>query len=193
MQLLAIPQSHLRKSSFVQDQLTELFADKVSSSKYFEDFLASLERTWYSKIQWSPEDDMATPDGRDWTGPVRIAILDTGIDLNHENFLKPPRRRTKVGTRAAKQLGEKPQRERIKACKNFVGDISEDVSDLTGHGTHIAGLILGIAPRAELYIAKTSSGEEALESKETQKSASKTGRRESRRPVENVSLTSLPR
>lgn len=154
-----------------------------------EEFLSTLEKTWYDKVQWSAEDDDTSSGGRDWTGPVKIAILDTGIDLEHEDFLKPARRRTKIGLKAAKRIPEKTQRERIKACRNFVGDSTEDVTDETGHGTHIAGLILSIAPRAELYIAKTSSGQEALEKHEVENSASKKGRRESRRPIENVSHT----
>lgn len=152
-----------------------------------EKFLATLERTWYDHVQWTPADDVENDRAYDWTGPVKIAILDSGIDLNHKDFSKPARRRTKVGTRAAKKLPEKTQRERIKAYRNFVGQPGEDmdVTDYSGHGTHIAGLILGIAPRAELYIAKTSTGQEHLQDAD-KKSASDKGRRESRRPVEDA-------
>ena len=159
------------------------------SSLYLDKFFADLETTWYRYIQWTPDDDQpANQGGRLWGGPVKIAILDTGIDLTHEDFAKPARRRTKLGERAARQLPEKSQRDRIKACRNFVGGPGEDenVSDSAGHGTHIAGLILGMAPRAELYIAKTSTGREPLEAEENSESASNRGRRESRRPVEEV-------
>jgi subtilisin family serine protease len=108
-----------------------------------------------------PKDDIEDP-RRNWTGPVKIAILDTGIDLDHPDFNKRAKRRSKV---AAEQLPEKTQKERIMGCKNFTDGPEDDVTDDVGHGTHIAGLIMAIAPRAELYIAKVSSVQNS-ESKE---------------------------
>lgn len=123
----------------------------------------------------------------DWSGPVKIAILDTGIDLAHEDFQLPARRRSKLGKRVTSKLAEKPQRERIKAYRNFVGGPGEeeDVSDTVGHGTHIAGVILSIAPRAELYIAKTSSGENLVKDKKDD-TGSKKAQRRTQRPVQEV-------
>lgn len=120
-----------------------------------------MELTWYNHISWHPDDDDTSrntnADGPSWSGPVKIAILDTGIDLEHPDFEKRAPRRTVKGRKMAGSefLGEKTQRARIKACRNFVDD-SDDVTDYVGHGTAIAGLIMSIAPRAELYIAKTS-------------------------------------
>ncbi|UNI18714.1 hypothetical protein JDV02_004967 [Purpureocillium takamizusanense] len=168
---------------------TEASIAAPENSEYMERFFAELERTWYKYIQWHPDDDGGSKTGgQEWAGPVKIAILDTGIDLKHDDFANPARRRSKMGQRAARQLPEKPQRERIKACRNFVGEPGqeEDVTDYSGHGTHIAGLILGIAPRAELYIAKTSTGQEHLQDDDEKKPASKRGRREARRPVEEA-------
>ncbi|KAJ6438339.1 hypothetical protein O9K51_08931 [Purpureocillium lavendulum] len=172
--------------------LSDASASETSSqvpenSAYIDKFFAELERTWYKLIQWQPDDDAVAGGGggQQWAGPVKIAILDTGIDLTHDDFAKPARRRTKLGERAARQLPEQPQRDRIKGCRNFVGDPGEeeDVTDHSGHGTHIAGVILSIAPRAELYIAKTSTGQEHAQAEEDKKPASKRGRRESRRPA----------
>jgi subtilisin family serine protease len=70
---------------------------------------------------------------------VKIAILDTGIDAHHADFAG-----------------------RIKAMTSFVGG---DGSDDNGHGTHVAGIAAGsgaasngryrgVAPGADLYIAK---------------------------------------
>lgn len=80
-----------------------------------------LELTWYNRIQWSPEDDKETSKHSLKPGPVKIAVLDTGIDLEHEDFKKPARRRTKIGERAMKAMPapEKTQRERIASFRNF--------------------------------------------------------------------------
>ncbi|WZH48130.1 peptidase S8/S53 domain-containing protein [Fusarium acuminatum] len=114
-----------------------------------------------------PKDDIEDP-RRNWTGPVKIAILDTGIDLDHPDFNQRAKRRSKV---AAEQLPEKTQKERIMGCKNFTDGPEDDVTDDVGHGTHIAGLIMAIAPRAELYIAKVSSVQNSESKEESERMA----------------------
>lgn len=70
---------------------------------------------------------------------VKVAILDTGVDTNHPD-LKP----------------------NIKAVANFTSSFF-GVRDRCGHGSHVAGIIagvdngqgiVGVAPHAELHIAK---------------------------------------
>ncbi|CAH0019890.1 unnamed protein product [Clonostachys rhizophaga] len=156
---------------------------------YLDNFFGTLEETWYNRIHWTPDDDEATINsGFHWYGPVKIAVLDTGVDLEHEDFTKPARRRTKIGRKRAKGIPEKTQRERIVAARNFVGEPGEenDVTDEFGHGTHIAGLIMAVAPRAELYIAKVSTGKEISEAQQTAKASTKAAKRKSRRPVEDA-------
>jgi subtilisin family serine protease len=71
---------------------------------------------------------------------VRIAILDTGIDLRHKEF------------------------QNIQTHKNFCGNKEDDVQtlndvqDLDGHGTPVASIILQLAPRAQLCIARVLDG-----------------------------------
>lgn len=71
----------------------------------------------------------------------RIAILDTGLDMNHPDFLYDIERR-----------------QRIREHKNFTnskrapGD--DDMYDASGHGTHVTGIILDFAPEAQVYVAK---------------------------------------
>ena len=91
--------------------------------------------------------------------PVKIAILDTGIDLSHEDLQQP---RPKLsGSKVWKPAsGEQNQIDRIIGKKNFCDDRDDDenVDDIDGHGTHVAGIILQLAPRARLLIARVFQG-----------------------------------
>lgn len=91
---------------------------------------------------------------------VKVAIFDTGIDQHHLDFLYP-RSKPKSGGKISSVKGEQLQIERIKACQNFCDDRSriDDVTDIDGHGTHVAGIILQLAPTTELYIARICQGD----------------------------------
>ncbi|MEU4192646.1 S8 family serine peptidase [Kribbella sp. NPDC026611] len=82
---------------------------------------------------------------------VKVAVLDTGIDLNHPDL-----------------------QGRVTASKNFTGD--PDIADGFGHGTHVASIITGsgaasggkykgVAPKVDLMVGKvldhTGLGEES--------------------------------
>ncbi|KAL1596526.1 hypothetical protein SLS60_009173 [Paraconiothyrium brasiliense] len=67
--------------------------------------------------------------------PVKIAVLDTGTNLDHPLL--------------------EAYEDQIKKCHSWTGTgSSDDVTDHLGHGTHVAGLLLYYCPHAELYIAK---------------------------------------
>jgi hypothetical protein len=82
------------------------------------------------RIDYSPKFESAR---------VKVAILDTGIDLE-DSFI-----------RGAK--------DRIRDCKNWADDREDlddrhQVHDASGHGTHVAALLLKTAPEADVYIGR---------------------------------------
>ncbi len=75
----------------------------------------------------------------DFDEPVRIAILDSGLDLENPFIIED------------QQLPNPC----IKEVRSFVhGTEPYDVRDEIGHGTHALGLLLKVAPRAEIYVAR---------------------------------------
>ncbi|KAF2466865.1 subtilisin-like protein, partial [Lindgomyces ingoldianus] len=73
---------------------------------------------------------------------VKIAILDSGIDLIHQDI--------------------HAQNDNIKDVRSWVdgkrGARDRRGGDQCGHGTHVAGLVLKVAPDADVYIAKVTNG-----------------------------------
>lgn len=65
---------------------------------------------------------------------VKIALIDSGVDVNHKEL-----------------------KGKVKSTFNMI-DKNYDVTDFSGHGTHIAGLLVGknvgVAPMAELHVIK---------------------------------------
>lgn len=92
--------------------------------------------------------------------PVKIAILDTGFDSSHPDF-EYSRALRFQNSQPVRAGGEPRQRDRIRAWKDFTREsisTEADILDLDGHGTQVAGLILRLAPRSELYIARICEG-----------------------------------
>lgn len=65
---------------------------------------------------------------------VKIAVLDTGLDLSHPDIWK------------------EYQNGRIK-CYDFVEN-SASMKDLDGHGTHCTSVVMKFAPNAEVYVGR---------------------------------------
>ncbi|KAK3994248.1 hypothetical protein QBC44DRAFT_392685 [Cladorrhinum sp. PSN332] len=93
---------------------------------------------------------------------VKIAVLDTGLDLRHPDFEHARAksfRRNAEGEFDITRSREKPQKERIKEWRNFCTDEkdgNDHVEDIDGHGTALAGILLRLAPHTDLYVARVS-------------------------------------
>jgi hypothetical protein len=69
------------------------------------------------------------------TPAVKVAILDTGLDLTHPYILA--------------------SRDRIKDVKSWLpSNQATDGVDVSGHGTHVTALLLDMAPDCDIYIAQ---------------------------------------
>jgi hypothetical protein len=83
--------------------------------------------------------------------PIRIAILDTGIDAKRVGALKE-----KI---QAEHPGLKAHSHRVKKLRTWIADEifgtePDEMRDMHGHGTHASSLILKVAPYAELFVAQ---------------------------------------
>jgi subtilisin family serine protease len=65
-------------------------------------------------------------------GEVKIAILDTGIDLQHPQF---------------------SERIPSRNCWDFINN-TEEICDEVGHGTHTASLLVKTAPQAQIFCGR---------------------------------------
>lgn len=103
-----------------------------------------------ANLSWFKEFDSKTQrllaQGRKSSGRrVKIAILDTGIDLAHPDFSKVDPNHEDYGT----------PRDRVK-WKSFVS--SDGDQDHSGHGTHSVALLLRLAPKAKIFVARVVEG-----------------------------------
>lgn len=94
---------------------------------------------WFGHLKTTQE---LVAKGRKASGKrVKIAILDTGIDLAHAHFGMLDDANPDYGI----------PRDRVKECFSFVDGQRAD-RDTTGHGTHAAALLLALAPKANVYV-----------------------------------------
>lgn len=92
-------------------------------------------RDWFDEMEgFEASVDASRKDPDESCPCVKIAILDTGVDISHPDIS----REYKSG--------------RIK-YHDFTNE-SNDIEDLDGHGTHSVSLIAKFAPNAEIYAGR---------------------------------------
>ncbi|KAL7803944.1 hypothetical protein V8C43DRAFT_266424 [Trichoderma afarasin] len=125
-------ETEYRASDFFDDEVDD-GGLSISKSKDYQKWRSEYERV-YEKFITTP---LSGPASR----PVKIAILDTGIDRDHHVF--------------------EAREGNIKARLNFFNSNQRSIPDMNGHGTFTASLLLDYAPDADLYIAKIADKENA--------------------------------
>ena len=115
-------------------------AVQLETSRFFDDITNNGEahigsqryKNWLSEYQKVYEKFI--PENSPVVNPVKVAILDTGLDRDHEKI-------------EAKETN-------LKGRCNLFSESQKSVPDRNGHGTFAASLILDYAPDVELYIIK---------------------------------------
>lgn len=107
----------------------DLDADFVfNSCKYADDFLKKHQNTY----------ELVFSEAIDEQPRIKVAILDTGIDIGHPYIIARKERIKDIWTWADGLGGREDGR----------------AGDSSGHGTHIANLLLEMAPDSDVYIAQ---------------------------------------
>ncbi|KAJ2987379.1 hypothetical protein NUW58_g4379 [Xylaria curta] len=131
------PSAHdpLCHSSPLTDPTTFQFFDDEKISEAHTRTACESYIQWKEKYHAVYNKYITSQPGSPRPAPIKIAILDTGLDLAHPDM--------------------DARIENIKGKYNWLqDDFRHLVHDRNGHGTFTAGLILDYAPDAELYIAK---------------------------------------
>lgn len=146
----AKPQPPKRTQS-ISDSRFETAEDRFNEQRYNVTFSAShvLKRSVLTRIHNSVDrwfrdvrdinEIILDPFRRTAGKRVKVAILDTGVDMNHNIFKN------------------KDIRKRIKKREDFV-DGDGDTTDICGHGTHCVAVLNRVAPWADIYVARVAVG-----------------------------------
>ncbi|KAH8199180.1 hypothetical protein TruAng_006649 [Truncatella angustata] len=119
----------------IYDDVISPLEDELEKGSFLNEHIS--ESMWQSKgLGLAMFDDQSKPEDiseRDPCEKMRIAILDTGLDMEHPDLV----------------LNEERQH-RVRGTLNFTPSASQfterDVRDASGHGTHAAGFVLDFAP-----------------------------------------------
>ncbi|KAJ3467869.1 hypothetical protein MRS44_005433 [Fusarium solani] len=130
---------------------------KTSSSMFFDGEASKEEHSRFANRFFDLFDEFRkryhvrnSQGGKTAQPRIWIAILDTSI---REDDLKS---RLHYASTVRRQSNcPKKDRHPIKAIKNFTGN-GDSGGDSCGHGTHVASVLLRLAPDADLYVAKVS-------------------------------------
>ncbi|KAL5319282.1 hypothetical protein ACEPPN_012332 [Leptodophora sp. 'Broadleaf-Isolate-01'] len=95
-------------------------------------------RSWFRALELETQ-KLLLPLRRSNGKRVKIAILDTGVDLSHPDFKED---------QSASRMNR-----RIKPPEDFL-DVGGKAHDTCGHGTHGVGLLRKVAPEADIYVAR---------------------------------------
>lgn len=105
-----------------------LFNDETPMTASFS---SELTDQWTKRFRHLAESHIS----KDGSSPLKVAILDTGINSAHSEFYTEPHTES-----------------RIKALKSWTD--SQPGVDVSGHGTHIASVILSLTLNVDLYVGK---------------------------------------
>ncbi|KAL6692070.1 hypothetical protein J3F84DRAFT_397291 [Trichoderma pleuroticola] len=115
----------------LETELSQAFSS--ISSDNLDEFAKTIDiANWDQRIQQKARNDSST------LPKVKIAILDTGIDIQHPNI---DARLENIGDRYNWLIDDETANVRV-------------ATDMSGHGTFAASLILDYAPDAQLFVAK---------------------------------------
>lgn len=149
-QLIQVQTGNLQQSSTTQSMhgpkprwLIPLTTGRVdrNNNDYFKQFLAFRNRT-VGRLELGI------------TEPVRVTIIDTGLDTTHP-FIAQHQPPWMPVRKSPEGVADVPLfKDFAEESSEFLGGSHDTPQDKDGHGTFIAGLILQIAPDVELSVAR---------------------------------------